>query len=107
MTKYPSFRPMFVFTLLCVLFVFTMLLLAFDMKSSQGNEAIVAILNTAVGSVLTLIGVIVNYEFGGAKQRDGATRGTDPAQNALTTSTTASTTTTVTEPKLDDAVIAK
>lgn len=95
-----NFRPMFVFTVLSLLFVFTLLLLALVMKTAQGNEAIVAILNTAVGSVLTLIGVIVNYEFGGAKQRDAAARGSDQP-GAQVTSRTTTATTTVVEPKAE------
>lgn len=84
-----SFRPMYIFTILAVLLVFTLVLLAFVMKNGTDNQAVVAVLNTAAGGLLTLIGAVVNYEFGSAKPREPlkAPPGTTVEQTTTTTAT--------------------
>lgn len=77
-----NFRPLFVFVILSGLLIFTLSLLAFFLNSKYGSEAIVAVLNTAVGAELGMLGVIVNAEFGSSKARETGARATDSGQGA-------------------------
>lgn len=101
-----DFRPMYVFTVLCVLFVIILLLLRFIVGVSGENDAVIAVLNTAAGTVGAMIGTVVGYEFGGAKSRNQAVRAEDSANANTSTTTeqvTASTTTTTAAPAKEPA----
>ena len=60
-------RPMFVFTVLAILFLAVLLIIAGQFGGSQLSDQVLAILNNAAGGLLVLIGVVVNFEFGSSK----------------------------------------
>jgi len=64
---------MYVFTILCALLVFSLMLMTHIENHTEWNT----LLTATIGGLMTLIGVVVNYEFGGAKNRDQANRAGD------------------------------
>lgn len=72
-----SFRPMYIFTILAILLV----LVLYTITHANLNPDVNTILTTVSGGLLTLLGTVVNYEFGSAKPRESAVRSSDASTN--------------------------
>lgn len=68
-----TIRPMYIFTVLAVLLVMVL----FTITHTTLTESVNTILTTVSGGLLTLLGTVVNYEFGSAKPREQAVRAAD------------------------------
>lgn len=89
-------RPMYIFTVLASLLAATL----FIITHTALNPEVETILTTTSGGLLALLGTVVNFEFGSAKPRDAAMRGSDATVTTGVETTTAETTTVKsTEPK--------
>lgn len=80
-----NFRPLFVFTMLSVLFVVTMSIMV--NIPPQGSDAVTAVLNTAVGAITTMLTIVVKHEFSDQRGGDQGTRSTDSTGPVPTAST--------------------
>lgn len=86
-------RPMYVFTILALLLVLAMIAAT---RTPDLKPELEALLNTTIGGLITMIGVIVNFEFGASKVHDPAP---PPAGTVIDTTTVVASKTVPTEPK--------
>lgn len=79
---FKGIRPMYVFTVLALLLVLAMVAAT---RTPDLKPELEALLNTTIGGLITMIGVIVNFEFGAAKAHDVAAPPAGTSIDAVTT----------------------
>lgn len=63
-----SIRPMYIFTVLA--FLLGGVLFIITHHEAEFSPSVAALMNIIAGGLLTLLGTVVNYEFGSAKPRE-------------------------------------